>query len=260
MCIIITNFFNNIFNSFIMKSELCDALQCTICMDVSTLPVHVLCNCDMRSRPTCLKCMRNYLKLNEKAAQEKNVFKIKSPSGCKCFIQTQYYDKFKQCYQKVSSYKLYKHTKELWSIRDILSLSECPNNCQKMCISAELHRHIQNDCPNSIIHCNIDNCSFIGPRHIVECNHKEECHANKYAYCHVCDNNVLHKNYVHHIHEHVMRFKMCVLESKIHNINAENDILDKKIIQEYGNKILQYKICPGCNPINFNKVFNNFNT
>lgn len=219
-------------------------------MEPSTLPVHLLCCESARSRPACLKCTRECYKLNNKPDQHKKAYLINSFNNCGCKIKTQ--QKIYGHYKKVKSHGVYKHTQELWMIRDLLGESECPNMCGcKFETTAELYRHVcgehkTHNCMNAYTACSIVGCTFKGLRKDIE-EHVQECHSNKYVYCHVCKNNITKNAFRAHIHEHFIRYKMCNLEANMNNLELKNIEVD--IMQHYSNATQH--LCPKCNSHNF---------
>lgn len=152
-----------------------ECIKCPICLDRCTLPVHLICCEATRTNPACLHCTRRYFSLNKR----KNDFK-KSFSTCNCMIDT-----------SLPAHKIYRHTKELWSILDALGLSKCyhPECAIKFNTTAALKRHLDGNiletdkfsaCPEATTKCKY--CNFVGKRKIVNIQHY-----NKYHFRIICD-------------------------------------------------------------------------
>ena len=140
------------------------ALECTICLNVSTLPVHPVCCINSKSMsPACLKCVRDYLQLNKPIHLRSTI--IKSWNGCGCDIYTNLYG--------AGSY--YKHTFELDSVRNIIGKSKCFNEgCNaEFSTGSELRKHLNGPtddklfgiCQEAFIKCTL--CNYFDKRRII---------------------------------------------------------------------------------------------
>ena len=192
--------------------DLKTALTCSICMEVSTLPVHSLCCESAKSLPpACMTCVRSYLGLNQPFRNRH--YSKKSWAGCGCNINPQ---------QKASN--LYTHTIQLDSIRNLIGPSVCHHeHCKAECsTTAELRRHLNgtarqgdktSNCQYATTKC--QHCDFIGVRHVVEGEHYREFH--DFVFCPLCDMNVPTTNVKNHYNKHA-RYMNTFLE----NIEKKN--------------------------------------
>ena len=190
-----------------------ESLQCSICMEVATLPVHPTC-CDNASSlyPACLSCVRAYLELNKRPKDRH--YNKKTWNGCGCDINP-----------KVVGSKAYKHTKQLDSIRNALGKSICHHKeCKaEFDTCAELRRHLSGystssdphgDCQYATTKCN--HCNFFGIRHEVEGSHYQNHHAR--VYCTLCGEDVrltIAKEHYGHHKEQFEKFEAKFKELKL---------------------------------------------
>ena len=152
-----------------------EALTCSICQDIVTLPVHAMCCEKAKSlAPGCLSCVRTYYELN-KAPNKRCQYK-KSWGGCGCNI-----DLKNKC---ANSY--YNHTTQLDMVRNLLGPSVCHHeNCHASCeTAAELRRHLcgtsissdkHGNCQEAITKCKY--CYLYGKRAFIEGEHYRKKHA-----------------------------------------------------------------------------------
>ena len=189
------------------------ALECTICLNVCTLPVHPVCCIESKSMsPACLKCVREYLQLNKPIRLRSTI--IKSWNGCGCDIYTNLYG--------AGSY--YKHTFELDSIRNIIGTSNCFNEgCNaEFSTGSELRKHLNGPtddkiygiCKEAFIKCSL--CEYFDKRKIILGKHYINNHLT--INCHVCNSLIpyllidehykLHKN-------QLKKLKNCIDNIKI---------------------------------------------
>ena len=187
-----------------------EALQCSICLDTATLPVHGLCCSAARSaNPCCMHCVRGYMKLNEPIRMR--ALTLKSWSGCGHDVNP-----------RLPSRELYDHTTQLDMVRNMIGPSVC-HNCGASCSTvAELRRHVQgianrgdknDNCQKAIMMCRF--CNFRGMRCIVEGEHFDKMH--KTVYCEWCEEHIKfahatshlehHQNQLATLHNYVTTFK-----------------------------------------------------
>ena len=164
-----------------------DTIICSICTEISTLPVHgVCCETAKSLQPACLICIRQYCDLNN-PPHLRRAKTIKSWSGCGCDLNL----------NNFSSKDFYRHTLELDKIRNIFGPSKCPHeSCgQVFETSAELRRHLNGtvkssdnfkNCLEAV--CKCKHCNLFGKRKIIEGIHYYDEHAM--MYCDVCKKNV----------------------------------------------------------------------
>ena len=146
-----------------------EALTCSICQEIATLPVHATCCEKAKSMaPGCLSCVRTYYELN-KRNRDRQLTK-KSWGGCGCDVNTQ---------NKYSN-SFYQHTVQLDMIRNLLGPSKCYHEeCGIECeTSAELRRHLTGtakdsdkfkNCPEATTKC--PHCNYYDKRKIVYGEH-----------------------------------------------------------------------------------------
>ena len=196
--------------------ELKATLQCSICMELVTLPMHPTC-CENSSSmpPACLTCVRSYLKLNEPWRNRE--YSKKSWNGCGCMIDP------RARYQRP-----YKHTTQLDSIRNIFGASICPHNeCKAECgTTAELRRHLNGTSTSSDKHGNCQyamtrckHCDYFGVRHDVEGPHYEEFHSS--ILCPVCMNVVRITSAKEHYETHIRSLELF-----------KRELIDKNVITD----------------------------
>ena len=132
-------------------------LNCCICLEIVTIPVHSTC-CEnaKRMQPACMRCVRDYLQLNEHPNKRQN--KKQSWCGCGCVINLKIRRK---------DY-FYRHSEELYAIRDIYGKSFCQyDECNIECnTSIELRRHLDGTSKSTD---NFDNCQYAVTR-CPQCN------------------------------------------------------------------------------------------
>ena len=156
-----------------------EALTCSICQDVVTLPVHSTCCERAKSmNPGCLSCVRKYYELNKKP-QERAPYK-KSWGGCGCDVYTQN-----------KSFRLYNHTTQLDMIRNAMGPSICYNeNCGVSC--------------ETITKCQY--CNLYGKRNYITGEHFRLSH--DFTVCDVCNMRVFRINLVEHYMIHYKHLKL----------------------------------------------------
>lgn len=179
------------------NEKLKETLKCMICHDMATLPVHLKCCENNKGNPGCLLCVRRYLRLNERKKYSRNTKKL-SFTGCGCMIDI-----------SDAGNLIYRHSKELWGIRDIFGKSVCQHkNCkQTFDTTAELHRHLLGNiksydkfeaCLEASTKC--EECNFFGKRSIVIGEHYKQFHT--WHACELCYKCVrvkyLNKHYKFH--------------------------------------------------------------
>ena len=189
------------------------ALECIICLNIATLPVHPVCCIESKSMsPACLKCVREYLQLNKPIRLRSTI--IKSWTGCGCDINTTLYG--------ASSY--YKHTFELDSIRNIVGTSKCFNEgCNaEFSTCSELRKHLIGPtddklygiCQEALIKCSL--CNYFDKRKIILGKHYINNHLT--INCNVCnllipytiinDHYKLHKNQLKKLKNYIENIKL----------------------------------------------------
>lgn len=187
-----------------------EALTCSICQDIATLPVHPVCCENAKSMsPGCLSCVRSYYELN-KSINNRSRYSKKSYNGCGCTIDI--------CNKYVTNY--YCHTTQLDMVRNLLGPSKCPNEgCDvSCCTTAELRRHLNGNitpsdkypaCAKAYTRCKY--CNFYGKREIIEGQHYSEKHAC--IECNICWNKIRQNKILQHYHEH--KNSLNVLKNKL---------------------------------------------
>ena len=161
-----------------------ESIQCSICMEVATLPVHPTC-CENGASlaPACLSCVRSYLELNKRPSERD--YHKKSWNGCGCNINPQ------------NGSKAYRHTKQLDTIRNLLGPSICHHEeCRaEFETCAELRRHLTGNSTAGDPHGNCQyattkckHCHYFGVRHDVEGPHYRQYHAS--VRCRLCGKDV----------------------------------------------------------------------
>lgn len=183
-----------------MDIQFKEALKCMICHETATIPVHLNCCDNSKGNPACLLCVRKYLKLNERM-KIKDKEKV-SFSGCGCKIDI--------C---DPARLIYRHSKELWGIRDIVGKSVCGHeNCkEEFNTTAELLRHLNGDikphdkfepCLEANTKCTM--CNYYGKRRVVNGEHYDKYHA--FHCCELCNKCVriryLKEHYEFHRKQH----------------------------------------------------------
>jgi hypothetical protein len=181
-----------------MEQKLEDALTCTICLGIATLPVHSpCCQRAKKMNAACLLCVRAYYELNKRPEQRSRVKKAYGGCGCTLYPKTN---------RRTSDY--YEHTEQLDMIRDLFGVSKCPNCGVSCATTSELRRHISGramsnekfgNCPEAFTHCKY--CSFFGKRKLVDGEHYQTYHA--YIRCQLCSEDVLPQNAMEHHAKHV---------------------------------------------------------
>ena len=201
--------------------EIKQALTCSICQDIVTLPVHSVCCEKAKSmQPGCLSCVREYYQLN-KHPKDRPMF-LKSWGGCGCDIKLN--DKY------IKSSNFYQHTLQLDMIRNILGPSKCHHpNCNVSCeTSAELRRHItgtsiSNDkygnCMESITKCNY--CNTYDKRKIIEGIHYEKFHAS--IKCDICEIYIERHLCISHYNKHINQLDKFLKKMKGNSILVNNN-------------------------------------
>tara|TARA_Y100000591_G_C21697766_1_gene626629 strand:+ start:43 stop:651 length:609 start_codon:yes stop_codon:yes gene_type:complete len=183
-----------------------EALTCSICQEVVTLPVHSTCCERAKSmNPGCLSCVRGYYELNKKP-RERTPYK-KSWGGCGCDVYTQN-----------PSSRIYNHTTQLDMIRNAMGPSIC-YNCGVACeTAAELRRHLtgastpndkHDNCPDAITKCKY--CNLYGKYSYITGDHYKLTH--DFINCDVCNMRVFRINLVEHYMVHYNHLKL--LKKKI---------------------------------------------
>ena len=188
-----------------------EALTCSICQDVVTLPVHGNC-CEKAKSvgPACLSCVRSYCQLNTPPNKRYNL--RKSWGGCGCDLKL----------HSNNSAILYSHTYQLDLIRNLLGPSICfHENCKAQCeTAAELRRHITGtsntgdkygNCQEAITKCKY--CSLYAKRKFIENEHYNKYHA--YIRCDICNLQVRLTEIRYHYNYH--KDQMNRLKLKVHN-------------------------------------------
>lgn len=187
-----------------------EALTCSICQDIATLPVHPVCCENAKSMsPGCLTCVRSYYELNKPINSRSRHLK-KSYNGCGCNIDIS--NKYGTNY--------YCHTIQLDMVRNLVGPSNCPNEgCNVSCsTTAELRRHLNGSatpsdkypaCAKAFTQCK--HCRFYGRREIVEGEHYNEKHS--YIHCIVCCKEVMRKNVLQHYNNH--KRDICLFKDTI---------------------------------------------
>lgn len=188
-----------------IETNLKDLLKCMICHDMATIPVHLNCCENSKGNPGCLLCVRKYLRLNERRKNTDGHFKKVNKlsfTGCGCKIDVS---------EPGSS--IYRHSKELWAIRDLFGKSVCQHEgCkQEFNTTAELLRHLNGDikvhdkfeaCLEANTKCTM--CNYYGKRGEVNGEHYDKYHA--FHCCELCNKCVriryLKKHYEHHKKQH----------------------------------------------------------
>ncbi len=164
--------------------KICEMLQCGICLETSTLPVHsTCCNKSKSMNPGCLNCVRKYYELNKKPSMRTS--EKKSWTGCGCNIYPGYCIKGRLPYE---------HTYQLDMIRNMIGKSKCHHDeCNaEFDTCAELRRHLLGEstetdkfgnCRYSITKCT--KCNFHGKRWYVEGPHNKLYHS--LIWCIICN-------------------------------------------------------------------------
>ena len=183
--------------------EIKKSLECSICLNVATLPVHPVCCLSSRSMPPgCLSCVRNYFQLNKPIRYRQN--EMKGWNGCGCTVDT----------HAIGSSAYYKHSFELDNIRNIIGKSICYHeDCNaEFSTCAELRRHlngsatkddIHGNCQEAFTRCNY--CNYHGKRRQVEGEHFDNFHFS--ILCNICNRNVFKKNLQNHYEAHLLQLK-----------------------------------------------------
>ena len=164
--------------------KLCEMLQCGICLETATLPVHPICCEKSKSmNPACLSCVRKYYELNKRPNSRS--FEKKTWSGCGCIMYPSSFTNGRLPYE---------HTYQLDMIRNMVGKSKCHHDeCNaEFDTCAELRRHILGqstetdkfgNCRYSITKCS--KCNFHGERWFVEGPHYKKYHSQ--IWCNICN-------------------------------------------------------------------------
>lgn len=181
-----------------------ESLNCSICCDLVTLPVHPIC-CDKSQSMSaaCLSCVREYLELNK--SNHERIKMRKSWNGCGCNI----------IIQSKSSHHLYRHTLQLDQIRNLFGPSKCHHEeCGiEFETAAELRRHLtgnskshdkHGNCQYAMTQCK--HCRYFNKRHIVEGEHFKKFHS--FTLCDVCCQNVNNNDLNYHYENHLEKIKL----------------------------------------------------
>ena len=174
------------------------SLTCCICLEVATLPVHSTC-CDSAKAmpPVCMQCARHYLQIDN-ASKDKKTKTRKCWTGCGCDLKLKH------------KTKLYSHTIELESIRNLVGPSRCPHDAcdAKYDTCAELRRHLEgkttkNDkygnCQHVMTKC--EHCSYYDKKYMVIGKHYKETHGS--IHCDVCNMKVSKDDALEHYNNHI---------------------------------------------------------
>tara|TARA_E500000178_G_scaffold353944_1_gene421294 strand:- start:963 stop:1580 length:618 start_codon:yes stop_codon:yes gene_type:complete len=192
-------------NDNMTTEKICEMLQCGICLETATLPVHPTCCEKSKSmNPGCLFCVRKYHELNIKP--DLRINKQKSWSGCGCTIYPRIYIKGRLPYE---------HTYQLDMIRNMLGKSKCHHqNCQaEFDTCAELRRHLTGqsnetdkfgNCKYAITKCN--KCNYYGERWFVEGPHKKKYHSQ--IWCNICNKYIIIDFMKSHYDKHKLDLKV----------------------------------------------------
>jgi hypothetical protein len=199
-------------NNINVPIQFIEALTCSICQEVATLPVHGTC-CDKAKalQPGCLSCVRKWYQQDRHPS--KRVTSINSFNGCGCKINPN------------NRTRTYEHSVQLDMVRNLIGPSVCFHESCSASFGTceELRRHLQGrarpsdkhpNCPEAITKC--QHCSFFGKRRVVEGEHYETNH--KKLHCPVCDKYVSKDFFKFHYNQHVKEVR--AERENIKNIEA----------------------------------------
>ena len=169
-----------------------DKFKCMICHDVAQVPTRLLCPSkgpDSCRTLTCLRCLRDYLKLSKPPNYR---------GTAKCLI----------CHTEIASgagvcNKIYRVVDDIFdymddAVADYKPASKC-RTCGKQCTGQQnLWRHFCNECPDSTIQCRHPGCTKWGLRKFIEGEHAED---HIMIRCNLCQRSFGKRQILNHLRE-----------------------------------------------------------